>query len=294
MCRMNLRKRLVVPPGRRAQLDKRDPAAVPKGLDKEKAQAIVQSNAAEIARLQARLYAEDRRSLLLILQGMDASGKDGAIRKAMAGINPLGCTVVPFKAPTPDELDHDFLWRIHREVPRRGEIGIFNRSHYEDVVVVRVKALVPEPVWSLRYRQINDFERMLVETGTTILKFFLHVSFEEQARQLAERLDEPEKQWKLNEGDFLDRLRWPEYMDAYEDALTKCSTRYAPWYVVPADNRYVRDVAVSEILLATLRAMDPRAPESGADIPHLRALLRRKPGALPRSKPGALPRRNKG
>ena len=215
-----------------------------------------------LAGLQDRLWAEARRSLLVVLQGVDAAGKDGAIKHVFRGVNPQGVHVTSFKVPTHAEAAHDFLWRVHAAAPAAGEIGIFNRSHYEDVLVVRVHGLVPEQQWRARYDHIIAFERLLAHGGTTVVKLFLHISPDEQDRRLADRLQRPDKRWKLQESDFLERSRWDDYQAAYEEALTRTSTEHAPWYVVPADHKWFRDWVVGEILLDTLSAMDPRYPES--------------------------------
>jgi len=197
---------------------------------------------------------------LLILQGMETSGKDGTISHVMSRVNPQGCRVTSFKQPTPIELSHDFLWRVHQAVPARGEIGIFNRSHYEEVLVVRVHGLVPKEVWSRRYDQINDFERILVDSGVTVLKFFLHISKKEQLERLQARLDDPTKLWKFNPGDLQERKLWKDYMAAYEDALSRCSTKDSPWFIIPANKKWVRNLAVSQILLETFERLNPQFP----------------------------------
>jgi PPK2 family polyphosphate:nucleotide phosphotransferase len=197
---------------------------------------------------------------------MDAGGKDGTIRHVMSGLNPQGCHVTSFKVPTEEELAHDYLWRVHRAVPAKGEIGIFNRSHYGDVLVVRVHNLVPRRVWSERYEQINGFEKILADNDVTIVKFFLHISKEEQKKRLQERLDDPAKHWKVSEADFEERRFWPDYIKAYEDALSKCSTPWAPWYVIPADHKWFRNLAVADILVSTLEDMDMRFPKSKLDL----------------------------
>lgn len=216
--------------------------------------------------LQELLYAEHRHRLLIVLQGMDTSGKDGTIRHVFEGVNPQGVRVANFKVPTPEELDHDYLWRVHKQVPGRGEIVIFNRSHYEDVLVVRVHSLVPEEIWSRRYAHINDFERMLAEEGVTILKFFLHIDLDEQKERLQARLDEPHKRWKFKRGDLKERKRWPEYMRAYEDVLRKTSTTWAPWYIVPSNRKWYRNLVVAEILVQTLKGLDMRYPQPEEDL----------------------------
>ncbi|HKU62724.1 MAG TPA: PPK2 family polyphosphate kinase [Gemmatimonadales bacterium] len=219
-----------------------------------------------IDRLQEALFAESERSVLVVLQGRDTSGKDGTIRKVFGPLDPQGTVVTAFKAPTELELRHDFLWRVHQAVPPRGLIGIFNRSHYEDVLVVRVRQLVPERVWRGRYEQINRFERNLVESGTTILKFFLHISRAEQRERLLARLEEPEKFWKFNPGDLEDRKRWDDYTAAAEEMLARTSTETAPWYVVPADHKPIRDVLVAETIVAALERMDPKYPAPTGDL----------------------------
>lgn len=256
---------LRIKPGSRVHLDRRDTDA-PAGWTKERARERTEHILAELPDWQYKLYIENRRALLIILQAMDAGGKDGVIRRVMAVLNPQGCRVTSFKAPTAIELAHDFLWRVHAAVPARGEVGIFNRSHYEDVLIVRVKNLVPREVWSRRYEQINNFERMLAENDVTILKFFLHISKEEQRERLQERLDDPAKHWKVNPADLVERKRWDEYQRAYEVALEQCSTPWAPWYVVPADRKWFRDYAVATIIRDTFRAMDPQLPPPRADF----------------------------
>jgi PPK2 family polyphosphate:nucleotide phosphotransferase len=210
--------------------------------------------------LQERLAAEGDRSLLLVLQAMDAAGKDGTVRSIASGMNPAGVRVTSFKAPAGPEVARDYLWRVHAAVPERGEVGIFNRSHYEDVLVVRVKGLQPRSVWSKRYRHINEFERLLVDEGTTVVKCFLHVSRDEQRKRLQERVDDPEKRWKFRLGDLDDRRLWPKYQQAYERVLDETSTPWAPWYVVPADRNWVRNLCVAKILLRTLESMNPKVP----------------------------------
>jgi PPK2 family polyphosphate:nucleotide phosphotransferase len=212
--------------------------------------------------LQNALYAEHQRALLVVLQARDAGGKDGTIRRVFGSLNPQGCAVAPFRRPTDAELAHDYLWRAHLAVPAKGMIGIFNRSHYEDVIVVRVRKLVPAKLWRQRYRQINDFERMLTENGVTILKFFLHISKDEQRERLIERLKDPTKNWKFNAEDLDDRALWAEYTRGYEDALSKCSTPWAPWYVVPGDRKHVRNFLVTQALVQTLERMKPRYPRA--------------------------------
>jgi PPK2 family polyphosphate:nucleotide phosphotransferase len=220
----------------------------------------------ELESLQEMLYAEGKRRVLIVLQGMDTSGKDGVIRHVFEGVNPQGVQVASFKVPTSLELAHDYLWRIHQKTPGKGEIVIFNRSHYEDVLVVRVHNLVPPEVWKKRYDQIKNFERLLVEEGTVILKFFLHISPEEQARRFLERVETPEKNWKFNPGDLEERKHWQEYMEAYEDAINKTSTNYAPWYVIPSDRKWYRNLAIASIMVDTLKGMQMSYPTAIEDI----------------------------
>ncbi|MBV8199820.1 MAG: polyphosphate kinase 2 family protein [Acidobacteria bacterium] len=205
--------------------------------------------------LQNMLWAEHSRRVLVVLQGMDTSGKDGTISHVFEGVNPLGVKVTAFKAPSQEELDHDFLWRVHAKVPGAGELGIFNRSHYESVLVERVQKLVPAKVWKARYGQINDFERLLAESGTTILKFFLHIDRDEQRRRLEERLADPEKRWKFSPGDLDDRKRWDDYMAAYDEAISRTSTEHAPWFVVPANKKWYRNLVVATVLVETLEGL---------------------------------------
>ncbi len=216
--------------------------------------------------LQELLFAEHKHKVLIVLQAMDTGGKDGTIRRVFDGVNPAGVRVVGFKAPTSEELDHDFLWRVHKGAPGKGEMVIFNRSHYEDVLVVRVHNLVPQEVWSKRFDQINEFERMLAENGTTILKFYLHIDLDEQKERLQARLDDPTKHWKFRLGDLEERKLWGEYMQAYEDVLSKTSTAYAPWYIVPANRKWVRDLVISSVLVDTLEGLKMKYPESEENL----------------------------
>jgi PPK2 family polyphosphate:nucleotide phosphotransferase len=261
--------------GRTVRLADWSPRATPGCKDKDEAAEGLAENLSRIDELQYRLYAEARQSLLIVLQGMDTSGKDGLIRKVLTIFNPQGCKVWPFKVPTLEEGAHDFLWRIHRAAPAAGDVAVFNRSHYEDVLVVRVHELVPRSVWSLRYHVINEFERHLHERGTRVLKFFLHISREEQRERLVARLDHPLKRWKFSEADLVERGRWRSYQRAYEDALAKCSTAHAPWHVIPADRKWYRDFAVSQIVADTLEQMNPRIPKARLALQKLRARLAR-------------------
>ncbi len=212
--------------------------------------------------MQAQLYAEGKQKLLIVLQAMDAGGKDSTIRKVCQGVNPQGVKVTPFKKPSSEELAHDFLWRIHKAVPAAGMIGIFNRSHYEDVLVVRVHDIVPEAVWRPRYELINQFERHLTSSGTRILKFFLHISKDEQKERFQDRLDEPDKHWKFDTNDLNKRARWDDYQDAFEDMVNHCTTEEVPWYVIPADQKWYRNVAIMRVIIDTLQQMDPQFPKS--------------------------------
>ena len=220
---------------------------------------------AEINRYQDILHAEGKRKVLLVLQGMDTSGKDGTIRHVFSECDPLGIRLANFKAPSTEELAHDYLWRVHQQVPKAGELVIFNRSHYEDVVIVKVHNWIDENECKRRYAQINDFERMLTETGTTIIKCFLHISKDEQRKRLQERLDDPEKTWKFNPGDIKERALWPNYTEAYEQAIKATSTKYAPWHIVPADSKTNRNLLISRLLLSTLKDLDLRYPAVPAE-----------------------------
>jgi len=258
---------LCVPPGKKARLHKFD-ADDTGGIKKKKhAEAELEENITVLADLGYRLYAENRRALLLVLQGMDTAGKDGTIRHVMRGFNPQSCQVTSFKQPGVDELSHDFLWRIARAAPRKGFIGIFNRSHYEDVLVVRVHNLVPKKEWESRYERINLFEETLAKGGTSIVKVFLHVSKDEQRRRLQSRLDDPKKRWKFSRADLQERCLWDDYQRAYEAAMTRCNPAHAPWYIVPANCKWYRNLVVSRILRKTLEKMAPQYPptEEGLD-----------------------------
>lgn len=228
--------------------------------DKDEAREATESILSRLRDLQERLYAEHRRALLVVLQGMDTSGKDGAIRKVFSGVNPQGCAVVSFKQPTPIELSHDFLWRIHQQAPSKGIICIFNRSHYESVLVERVHKIVPREVWEKRFDQINEFEELLVSEGTVVVKFFLHISKKEQRERLLARLADPSKHWKFNPGDVEVRKLWSKYQEAYEDCVTKCSTRHAPWHIIPADHKWYRDWAIGSVIVEQLQKMNPKFP----------------------------------
>ncbi len=255
-------KRWIVEPGSSVHLDRINPDSTPHAPGNKKAtEAKIAGLNKRLLGLQDRLWAERTRSLLVILQGIDASGKDGSIRHVFGGVNPQATRAVSFKAPTDEERAHDFLWRIHRHAPAAGETVIFNRSHYEDVLIVRVHKLVPRAVWSKRYAIIDAFERTLTSGGTTIVKFFLHISKAEQLRRFQERLDDPDKRWKFNRGDIDERKRWDDYHAAYTDVLEKTSTPHAPWHIIPADRKWYRNWAISRVLIEALEELDPQYPQ---------------------------------
>lgn len=257
----DLRQELIVKPGKRVQLSDIDPADT-HGASKQHAENSLEKNRDRLAKLQYLLYAEGRRAVLMVLQGIDAAGKDGTIRHVMSGLNPQGVTVTPFKVPEGAEKRHDYLWRVHCAVPEAGMIGIFNRSHYEDVLVVRVHDLVPKPVWKERYEQINDFERMLSENNVTIVKFLLYIGKEEQAERFKLRLEDKTKRWKFSPADEREREYWDRYIEAYDDVLRKCSTRAAPWYVIPSNHKWFRNLAVAEILVSVMEEMKLKFPKA--------------------------------
>ena len=258
-------ERLRVRPGDEVDLSEH-PTDLDVDMTKEAALARLAHTSDRIDVLQQRLYAESKRSVLLVVQAMDAAGKDGTIRNVLTGLNPAGVRVESFKAPGGPEAQHDYLWRVHQVCPRDGEIAVFNRSHYEDVLVVRVKNFVPEQVWKRRYQHIRNFEQLLTDEGTTVVKVFLHVSKDEQARRFQERLDDPEKRWKFRAGDLDDRALWSQFQEAYQQAISETSTKDAPWYVVPADDNSTRNMAVGEILRTTLERLDPKIPEPEAGL----------------------------
>jgi PPK2 family polyphosphate:nucleotide phosphotransferase len=267
----SLFKKLLVKPGSRIKLRDIDPAYHGHHESEQEALPDIQSHIQKIDQLQYLMYAERKHSLLIVLQGLDAGGKDGVIRHILTGMNPSGCSVTGFKQPTPEELEHDFLWRVHPHAPGKGEVAIFNRSHYEDVLVVRVHKLVPTAVWSKRYDLINDFERQLtVENGTTILKFFLYISKDEQLARFKQRLDDPARQWKISESDYKERKYWPDYIQAFEDMLRKTSTDHAPWYVIPSNHKWFRNLAVSQIITHTLESLDMKLPKPTVDLADIR------------------------
>jgi PPK2 family polyphosphate:nucleotide phosphotransferase len=257
---MNIQK-LIVAPDHKLRLKKRGTDET-FGVPKELAEGLTARHVEKLSSLQQLLYAENKRSLLIVLQGMDASGKDGTIKHVMSGVNPQGCTVTSFKQPSAIELAHDFLWRIHAAVPIKGSIGIFNRSHYEDVLIARVHKLVPKDVLQCRYDQINAFEKTLTENGVHILKFFLHVSSAEQTKRFEARLKDPSKNWKASAADFKERRFWDQYRKAYEEALERCSTECAPWYAIPSDHKWFRNYAVAEVVIQTLESWKMTFPKA--------------------------------
>lgn len=255
-----------VEPGKPIRLSEIDPDQTEHYERKKDVKQEIAKQSKRIGELQARLYAENKQSMLIVLQAMDTGGKDGTIKHVFDNVNPQGCQVWSFKAPSTEELEHDFLWRYHQKTPPRGMINIFNRSHYEDVLIVRVKDLVPESVWQERYRMINDFEHLLTLNNTVILKFFLHISKEEQKQRLQSRLDNAEKRWKFSTNDIKERAYWDSYQAAFEDAINQCSTDYAPWYVVPANHKWYRNLVIARTIADTLEAMNPQYPAVEEDL----------------------------
>jgi PPK2 family polyphosphate:nucleotide phosphotransferase len=265
-----IESRFRVKPGAKVHPSDYDPADTGLMPAKKEAEKAIRKDIELLEELQQRLYAERRRPVLIILQGMDASGKDGTIKHVMSGLNPQACSVHSFKVPVGEELEHDFLWRIERAMPRKGYIGVFNRSHYEDVLAARVHKLVGREVWKERYDQINRFEQLRTELGTIILKFFLHVSKAEQKKRLKERLASAQKNWKFSMADVRERELWDDYQDAYADVLSKCSTKWAPWYVIPADHKWYRNWMVAGIIVEKLKELNPRYPRPQVDLGRIR------------------------
>jgi len=260
-------KQYLIKPETKVKLSKWDPNDTGDFKDgKKEGLSQLEKLNGKLDELQELLFAEHKHKVLVVLQAMDTGGKDGTIRGVFKGVNPAGVRVAGFNVPTSEELDHDYLWRIHKEVPGKGEMVIFNRSHYEDVLVVRVHNIVPSDMWKKRFDQINDFERMLAENGTTILKFYLHIDLDEQKERLQARLDDPNKHWKFRLGDLQERKLWPEYMEAYEDVLSKTSTDHAPWYIVPANRKWFRDLVISSVLVDTLEGLKMDYPVSGENL----------------------------
>ena len=267
----NYLKKFIVKPGSKVRLKDFDPAYHGKHQSHKEALSDIQNYVQKLEQLQYLMYAERKRSLLIVLQGLDAAGKDGVVRHVLTGMNPAGCVAVGFKQPTSEELAHDFLWRVHPHVPAKGAVAIFNRSHYEDVLVVRVHGLVPEKVWSKRYNEINDFEKLIsTQNTTTILKFFLHISKQEQLARFAKRLDDPGRQWKISESDYKEREYWDDYTEAFEDVLSRTSTESAPWFVIPSNHKWFRDLAVSQIIARTMEEMHMQMPKPSVDLVKIR------------------------
>ena len=267
---MDYRKKFLVEPGSKVHLGRLDAAYTGGHSSEDEARAATDKDVERLCELQYRLYAEGTRALLIVLQGMDGGGKDGTVRHVFRAFNPQGANIHAFKVPTAEEAAHDFLWRAHKVAPLLGQVTIFNRSHYEDVLVARVHDLVPKHVWSKRYDRINEFEKNLSQSGTHIVKFFLHISKDEQLRRLEARLDDPAKYWKIDERDFVERERWHDYDKAYEDALERCSTERAPWYAIPADHKWFRNLAVARIVVQTLSELKMKFPEPKVDIAEIR------------------------
>jgi PPK2 family polyphosphate:nucleotide phosphotransferase len=267
---MDYHKQFVVAPGGKVHLSKIDPAFSGGHGSHEEALPHIAKYVARMDELQALLYADESQSLLVVLQALDAAGKDGVVRHLFSGMNPQGTTSVCFKQPSSEEAAHDFLWRAHRKTPAKGEVVIFNRSHYEDVLVVRVHNLVPESVWSKRYKLINDFEKLLAVQGTRILKFYLHISPEEQLARFKERLDDPARQWKISESDYSERELWPQYVAAFEQAMEETSTEHAPWFVIPSNHKWFRNLAISQIIAQTLEDMKLKTPPVRVDLDEIR------------------------
>ncbi len=267
---MDYRKHFLVKPGSRVRLAKIDPAYTDRHQSRDEASPEIRRQVERMGRLQYLLYADASQSLLVVLQGLDAAGKDGVIRHLFSGMNPQGTSVSGFRQPSREELAHDFLWRVHLRAPGRGEVVIYNRSHYEDVLVSRVHKLVGRSIWSKRYDLINDFEQMLGENRTRILKFYLHVSPEEQLARFKVRLDDPARHWKISESDYAERALWPQYIEAYEDAIEKTSTKWAPWYVIPANHKWFRDLAISQIIADTMKDMGLKTPPPQIHLAELR------------------------
>lgn len=267
---MDYLQRFKVAPGAKVKLKDVDPAFTDGHESHKAATEEIARYAEKLRALQDLLYAEHRHSLLICLQAPDTGGKDGVINHVLGVMNPQGCRVAAFKQPSPEELAHDFLWRANRVAPARGEVVIFNRSHYEDVLVVRVHNLVPKDVWSRRYERINEFEKNLVEHDAHILKFYLHISRDEQLKRFKERLDDPSKHWKISEADYKEREFWGDYMSAYEDALSRCSTVHAPWFIIPANHKWFRNLAIARIMAEHLESLKMKYPKPASDIARIR------------------------
>jgi PPK2 family polyphosphate:nucleotide phosphotransferase len=258
--------KFIIKPGENVKLDKIDASFKDRHEDADSVAEEIAKHVQKMRDLQYLLYAENKRSLLIVLQALDAAGKDGTINHVIGGMNPQGARVHGFKGPSSEEAAHDFLWRIHQNTPRKGEVSIFNRSHYEDVLVTRVHNLVPKKVWEKRYELINEFEKNLVENGTHIVKFYLHITKDEQLRRFKQRLDDPARHWKISATDYKEREYWADYTKAFEDALSNCSTKQAPWYVIPANHKWFRNLAVSKIIVETLESLKMAFPMPTVDL----------------------------
>ena len=267
---MNYLEHFRIKPGAVIRLKDIDPVFTGHHESHETATEETEHYQKRLRELQELLYAEQQRSLLICLQAMDTGGKDGTIKHVLGAMNPQGCRVARFRQPSAEEAAHDYLWRAHRAAPAKGEVVVFNRSHYEDVLIVRVHKLVPKSVWSRRYDQINGFEQFLVDNKVQILKFYLHISKEEQLARFKDRLDDPAKQWKVSEADYTERKFWDDYMEAYEDALSRCSTEHAPWFVIPANHKWFRNLAVARIVVEHLESLNMKAPKATVDIERIR------------------------
>lgn len=267
---MDYRKRFAIEPGKKVRLHRIDPAFTGPHGSHDRAKPEIARHVEHMARLQYLLYADGGRSLLVVLQALDAGGKDGVIRHLFSGMNPQGTVVAAFKQPTGVEASHDFLWRVHEHAPAKGQVVIFNRSHYEDVLVTRVHDLVPKSVWSKRYERINEFEKLLAANGTAILKFYLHISPEQQLARFKQRLDDPARHWKISETDYTERKLWPAYVAAFEEAIERTSTKHAPWFIVPSDHKWFRDLAISRIVTDTLEDMKLALPPTRVDLAAIR------------------------
>lgn len=264
---MDYRKEFLVKPGTKVKLDAIDPGYTGRHTSEEKAHADMEKYRAKLTQQQSLLYAEKQHSLLIVLQGLDAAGKDGTVKHVMSALNPQGTTVTGFKGPTALELDHDFLWRVHPHAPAKGTVAIFNRSHYEDILVVRVHKLTPKDVWSERYELINDFEKLLYrQNNTHIIKFFLHISKEEQLERFKQRLDDPARNWKISDSDYKERFLWDGYTKAFEDIFARTSKKHAPWYIIPSNHKWFRNLAVSQIVATTMEDLGLTTPKPAADL----------------------------
>ena len=270
---MSYARKFRVAPGASINLAQIDADFKPKGLDRDEAEKKFRELTAELRDLQHLMYAESKRSLLIVLQGRDAAGKDGTIRHVFGPMNPQGTRVTSFKVPSKEERAHDFLWRCHKAAPRTGMVSIFNRSHYEDVLVVRVHGLVPKKIWSKRFEHINAFERLLADRGTVILKFFIHIDPVEQLKRFKKRIDNPRKNWKISDADYSERHFWDAYTDAFEDALSKCSTDIAPWFVIPANRKWARNLIIADIVAETMSSLDMRFPKPEVEMDEILSLI---------------------